>query len=164
MRCVIVTFLLAALAAAPGVAATPADLIQASADRVMAHDAWARASAGAASTGAVYLALTGGAQPDRLVEVSTPVAAMAGVHESIAEGGIMRMRAVDAMPILPGKTVTFAPGGYHIMLMELSHPLVAGQTFPLTLKFEHAAPTTVDVRVLAIGAGATAGQDQMRMK
>ena len=60
--------------------------------------------------------------------------------------------------------MTLAPGGYHIMLMELSHPLVAGQTFPMTVTFEHAAPVTVEVRVLAIGAGATAGPDHMPMK
>ena len=164
MRYLIVFFLLATLTVTPGVAATPADAIQGSAQQVVVHDAWARASAGAAHMGAVYLALTGGAQLDRLMGVSTPVAATAGVHESSAEGGVMRMRGIDALPILPGKTVTFAPGGYHIMLMDLSHPLAAGQTFPITLMFEHAAPMTVNVRVLAIGAGMTAGQDHMQMK
>ncbi len=159
-----VSLLLAALAATSGLAAAPGEPGQDSTGQVMAHDAWARASAGAASMAAVYLALTGGAQPDRLTGVSTPVAAMAGVHESTANGGVMRMRAVNALPISPGKTVTLAPGGYHIMLMELGHPLVAGQTFPLTLTFEHAAPVTVEVRVLAIGAGATAGPDHMPMK
>lgn len=155
------SLLLAALAATPGLAATPSAPGQDLAGQVVAHDVWARASAGAASMGAVYLALTGGAQPDRLTGASTPVAAMAGVHESIADGGVMRMRAVNALPLLPGKTVTFAPGGYHIMLMDLGRPLVAGQTFPLTLTFEHAAPMTVEVRVRAIGAGATAGPDHM---
>ena len=165
MRWLIVYLVLAAAFAAPVVlAATPAELAEASAGKIMAHDAWARASAGAAANGAVYITLTGGARPDRLMGIRTPVAAMAGVHESRAEGGVMRMRAIDAMPLLPGKTVTFAPGGYHIMLMELSHPLMTGQTFPLTLTFEHAAPMTVDVRVVAIGDRMTAGQDPMQMK
>ena len=164
MRCLMVSLLLAGFAATPGLGATPGAVGQDQVGQVVAHDAWARASAGAASMGAVYLALTGGAQPDRLTGASTPVAAMAGVHESTAEGGVMRMRAVNALPLPPGKTVTFAPGGYHIMLMDLRHPLVAGQTFPLTLTFEHAAPMTVEVRVRAIGAGAAAEPDHMPMK
>ena len=165
MRCLIVfPVLILAFAAPVLLAATPADLTQASAGKIMVHDAWARASAGAAVNGAVYITLTGGAQPDRLMAVSTPVAAMAGVHESRAEGGVMRMRPIDALPLLPGKTVTFAPGGYHIMLINLSHPLIAGQTFPLNLTFEHAIPMTVDVRVVAISARVTAGQDPMQMK
>ena len=165
MRCLMVFPVLALAFAAPVLlAATPADLSQVSAGRIIVHDAWARASAGAATNGAVYITLTGGAQPDRLMAVSTPVAGMAGVHESRAEGGVIRMRPVDALPLLPGKTVTFAPGSYHIMLMDLSHPLTAGQTFPLTLTFEHALPMTVDVRVVAIGARVTAGQDPIQMK
>ena len=164
MQYLMVSLLLAALTATSGLAAAPGEPGQDLTGQVMVHDAWARASAGAASMAAVYLALTGGAQPDRLTGVSTPVAAMAGVHESTANGGVMRMRAVNALPIFPNKTVTLAPGGYHIMLMELSHPLVAGQTFPMTVTFEHAAPVTVEVRVLAIGAGATAGPDHMPMK
>lgn len=164
MRYMMISLLLGALAATPGLAAMPGTPGQDAAGQVVAHDAWARASAGTASTGAVYLALTGGAQPDRLTGVSTPVAAMASVHESTAEGGVMRMRAVNALPVPPGKTVTLAPGGYHIMLMELGHPLVAGQTFPLTLSFEHAAPVTVEVQVRAIGARAAAGADHMPMK
>lgn len=164
MRCLMFLLLAgftATLAATPSFAATPSDLMQ---DQVVVRDVWARASAGAAATGAIYLALTGGVQADRLMGVSTPVAAMADVHESTAEGGVMRMRPVAALPIPPGKTVTFAPGGYHIMLMALRHPLLAGQTFPLTLTFEHAGPMTVDVRVLAIGAEATPDHDHMRMK
>ena len=46
-------------------------------------EAWARASAGAATTGAAYVTLMGGAQPDQLVGVSTPVATTAEVHETI---------------------------------------------------------------------------------
>src|SRR4051794_14527967 len=60
---------------------------------------WARASAGAATTGAAYLMLTGGAEPDTLVGVSTPVAASAEVHESITENGVMKMRAIPSLPI-----------------------------------------------------------------
>jgi copper(I)-binding protein len=115
---------------------------------------WARASAGAATTGAAYLSLTGGAQADRLTAASTPVAQTAEVHESTSEGGIMRMRPVPGLDIPAGKTVKLSPGGYHIMMFGLHRPLKAGESFPLTLTFAHAVPVTVTVHVRPIGAGA----------
>jgi copper(I)-binding protein len=115
---------------------------------------WARATPGTATTGAVYLTLTDNGRPDRLVGVSTPIAAMAGVHETIQDNGVMKMRPVaGGIALDPGKPVTFTPGGYHIMLMGLKSPLKAGDSFPLTLAFEHAQSITVSVHVEAMGAG-----------
>lgn len=131
---------------------------------VMVHQAWARASAGAATTGAAYVVLMGGAKPDALIGASTPIAATAEVHQSFTQGGVMRMREVASLPIKPGATVTFAPGGYHIMLMDLKRPLMAGQSFPLTLTFAHQAPVTVDVTVRPIGAAAAEAGGNMNMK
>jgi|tagenome__1003787_1003787.scaffolds.fasta_scaffold20875545_2 copper(I)-binding protein len=120
---------------------------------VSVEQAWARASAGAATTGAAYLTLKGGAEPDALAGVSTPVAASAEVHESFSDKGVSKMRAVPSLPIPAGTAVTLAPGGYHIMLTGLKQVLTAGQTFPLRLTFAHTAPVTVDVKVQAMGHG-----------
>jgi copper(I)-binding protein len=134
------------------------------ADGVMVRDAWARASAGNAITGAAYLSVTGGEAPEQLVSVSAPVAATAEVHESFTEGGVMKMRRAPSVAIPAGKTVTFAPGGYHIMLMGLKQPLIGGQSFPLTVSFAHAAPVTVEVKVQALGrASPSGGHDEMPM-
>jgi hypothetical protein len=38
------------------------------------------------------------------------------------------------------------------MLMGLKAPLKQGDSFPLTLRFEHAPPITVTVNVEAVGA------------
>lgn len=115
---------------------------------------WARASAGAATTGAVYLTVTDNGRPDRLIGVSTPAAATARVHETTDDNGVMKMRPVDGIALEPGKPVAFKPGGYHVMLMGLKAPLQAGGSFPLTLTFEYAQPITVDVQVEAAGASA----------
>jgi periplasmic copper chaperone A len=156
---------LAAWTLAPSVQAAPPEaIILAADDGVMVHEAWARASAGAATAGAAYVTLMGGSQPDSLTGVSTPIATSAEAHETVNDNGIMKMRAVTAVPIPAGKMVTFSPGGYHIMLMGLKHPLVAGQSFPLTLTFEHSAPATVDVKIQAVGhAAPMGGHDDMKM-
>lgn len=125
---------------------------------VAAVAAWARASAGAARTGAAYLTLANhGPAADRLLAVSTPKARQAELHTHLNENGVMKMRQVDGIDLAAGDTVEFAPGGLRVMLMGLTGPLVKGETFPVTLTFEHAAPLTVEVTVQgagAMGAGA----------
>jgi copper(I)-binding protein len=131
------------------------------ADGVTVQEAWARASAGPATTGAAYVTLMGADQPDSLVGASTPVAATAEVHETTNDNGVMKMRPVGAIPIPPHQTVTLSPGGYHIMMTGLTHKLVAGESFPLTLTFAHAPPVTVQVKVRAVGSAAP--MDHMKM-
>jgi periplasmic copper chaperone A len=112
--------------------------------------AWSRAASGGA-TGAIYLSITDQGQPDTLTAASTPVAQMTELHETIDDHGVMKMRSVANLPVTPGKTTTFAPGGYHIMLMGLKQDLAAGSTFPVTLTFAHAGPVTVTVTVQKMG-------------
>jgi copper(I)-binding protein len=136
--------------------AHPSGFILAASDGVSVSDAWARATPAGASTGAAYLMLMGGGQADAVVGVSTPAAATAAVHQSASNKGVMTMRAVPSLPIPAGGMVMLEPGGYHVMLMGLTKPLVAGQTFPLTVRFEHSAPVTVDVTVRPVGGKAPA--------
>lgn len=118
---------------------------------------WARPSIGTAGMSAAYFTITDGGPADRLVGVSTPIAGSADIHESLEENGVMKMRGVAGVALEPGKPVTFRPGGYHVMLMGLKQPLKAGDSFPLTLRFEHAAPLTVNVTVHT-GTGPAASQ------
>lgn len=119
---------------------------------------WARASAGAGKTGAVYLTLLNrGRDADRLVAVATPVARKAAIHETVTEGGVMKMRPLDALPLPAHQSVKLAPGGVHVMLMGLAAPLEEGGRFPLTLRFARAEPVTVDVVVRGPGAMSAGG-------
>jgi periplasmic copper chaperone A len=76
------------------------------------------------------------------------------MHESSNENGIAKMREVESVPLVPGKPIAFAPGGYHLMLLGLHQPLASGASFPLTLTFARAPAITVDVHVRAPGAAA----------
>ncbi|MBW4023299.1 MAG: copper chaperone PCu(A)C [Proteobacteria bacterium] len=112
----------------------------------VAH-AWSRVTPSAASAGVVYLTVTDSGPPDTLLGVETPAASHAELHLSRMANGIMEMDAVHDLPVTPGKSLVFAPGGYHIMLTGLAHALDAGQRFPITLTFAHAGPVTVEVTV-----------------
>jgi hypothetical protein len=68
-----------------------------------------------------------------LIGASSPVAGRVEVHQMKMEGNIMKMRAVDKLDLPAGKPVKLAPGGYHLMLLELKKTLQAGTVVPLTL-------------------------------
>ena len=59
----------------------------------------------------------------------------------------MSMRHISAVVLPAGETVTFEPGGLHVMLVDLAGPLESGSSFDLTLTFATAAPETVTVDV-----------------
>ncbi len=109
---------------------------------------YARATAPGAPAGGAYLTIENkGSTPDTLVAVKSPVAT-AQIHEMSMDGNVMKMRELPGGLAIPaGGKVTLAPGGYHVMLMNLKQPLVAGQSFPLTLTFAKAGSIDVDVHV-----------------
>jgi copper(I)-binding protein len=113
---------------------------------VAVQGAWVRASVqGQASTGA-YMTLTA-REPLVLTGASTPMAGIAEVHEMKMEGDVMRMRAVDALPLPPGQPVALKPGSYHIMLMQLKAPLQPQTSVPLTLHVRSASGASGEVRL-----------------
>jgi periplasmic copper chaperone A len=118
---------------------------------IRVEHAWSRAMP-AGATGVVYLTVINKGAPDTLTGVASPVAASAGLHETIDDHGVMKMRPVASLPVRPGKPVTLAPGGYHIMLMGLKQALVAGTSFPLTLTFAKAGMVSVTATVQGMGA------------
>lgn len=113
------------------------------------HDAWTRATQ-AGRPAAVYLNLIGG--PDRLMGVATDAAGRAELHETIMDNGVARMRPVAGVLVSPGASTRFAPGGMHIMLLDLKKPLKEGDTIQLTLTFERGGKATVSVPVLSTRA------------
>lgn len=114
---------------------------------------WARATPGRSANGAAYFTVANrGLAGDRLIGVSSPAAGRVELHTHIRDKGVMRMRKLTGIDLTPGASVTFRPGGHHVMLMGLKAPLRKGGTFPLTLRFEKAAPMTVVVKVMGIGA------------
>jgi hypothetical protein len=128
-------------------------LAQSGAAPITVERAWARATPGNVTTGGAYMTLVDhGATSDRLVGVSTPVAGKAELHMSMQDGGIMKMHGIAGVTVEPGRSIELKPGGYHVMLLELSKPLKEGDSFPMTLMFEKAGSIQVMVKVEKAGA------------
>ena len=106
------------------------------AQTVEVKNAWVRATVqGQKATGA-FMQITAPAA-STLISVSTPVAAVAEVHEMKMDGDVKRMRPLAKGLELPaGKAVQLQPGGYHLMLMDLKLPLQKDTTIPVTLTLQ----------------------------
>ncbi|GGE37946.1 hypothetical protein GCM10011360_27200 [Primorskyibacter flagellatus] len=99
-----------------------------------------------------------GQNEDRLLSATSPIAGRVEIHEMAMEGDVMRMRALpDGLALPAGDTVTLAPGGYHLMFMELKQALPEGDSVPVTLRFRDAGEVDVTLTVGPTDAGAHAG-------
>lgn len=103
--------------------------------QISIENAWTRSTVpGQKATGA-FMTITSD-KPLALTKASSTTIKSVEVHEMKVEAGVMKMREVSAIDIVPGAVTELKPGGYHIMLMDLEAPLVAGTKVPLTLTFK----------------------------
>lgn len=82
-----------------------------------------------------------------MIGASTEVARAVEVHEHIHEQDVMRMRRVPELEIPVNKTITFAPGGLHLMMFGMKEPLTPGQTFEIQIRFKGGQTETVVAEV-----------------
>jgi periplasmic copper chaperone A len=123
---------------------------------VSVTDAWARATMPGQKVSGAYMQLQSDADA-RLVSASSPAVPRVEVHEMKMDGDVMRMREVKSIELPKGKTVSLEPGGYHIMLMNLTKPIAAGEIIPLTLVVESGGKRqTVEVKAEARAPGSGA--------
>jgi copper(I)-binding protein len=146
-------------AAMAALLATPVRAEDVKAGDLVITQAWSRATPTGAKVAGGYLTVENkGSAADKLIAGSADVAGKVEIHEMAMDGGVMKMRPLDqGLVIEPGKTVKLAPGGFHIMLMDLKSQLKQGEKVPLTLQFEKAGKVNVSLDVQGVGAQAPGG-------
>ncbi len=86
---------------------------------------------------------------DRLIRVETPAAESAEIHISTEVDGIVRMRhQPDGLEIPANSTLSFAPGGSHVMFLGAKLP--ATDPVPVTLHFEHAGAVELEAPLASL--------------
>lgn len=111
------------------------------------RDAWIRPADAGMNT-AAYFVIENHGTADRLLEVGTTVAERTEIHRSIEDDtGVMRMEKQDAVMLPGGQSVTFEPGGLHIMFVELKRDLHLDDQVQLRLRFEQQGEMTIDVPI-----------------
>src|SRR5690606_37411691 len=109
---------------------------------------WARAVLQGQSNSAAYMTLTA-REPLTLTGASSPAAGVVEIHEMWMEGDVMKMRARDSVALPAGQAVSFRPGGYHLMLMDLKAAFRPGMVVPLTLRLRDAQGQVRELKVEA---------------
>jgi copper(I)-binding protein len=113
-------------------------------------EGWAAASPAGAPNGAAYgFVANFSSEPDTLLSASTDGADMAEVHEmKVGANDVMQMSPVEGGLMIPAQGFQeLKQGSYHIMLMNLKKPLVAGESLDLTLTFKNAGEIKVIVPI-----------------
>jgi periplasmic copper chaperone A len=159
-----ITGFLACIAALFALVGAPVRAQEVKAGDLVITQVWSRATPAGAKVAGGYLTIENkGATPDRLVSGSGDFAGKVEIHEMAMNNGVMTMRPLDkGLAIEPGKTVKLAPGGYHLMLMDLKNPLKQGEKVPLTLEFEKAGKVALSLDVQGVGAQAPSGGHEMK--
>jgi periplasmic copper chaperone A len=97
--------------------------------------AWIRHLPAGVPAGGFFTVHNLGSKATALVGASSPDYGMVMLHETVEEGGVAKMVAVDKIVLPAGGKVTFRPGGYHLMLMHAKHEIAVGSKVPVTLQF-----------------------------
>ncbi|KGE02839.1 copper chaperone PCu(A)C [Pseudohaliea rubra] len=118
------------------------------ADPLTLTDAWVRALPPTQAMTAGYLSVTNsGDVAVRIVGAEAGGAGRTELHESRAEGGAMRMVAVEALVLAPGESASFEPGGLHLMLKDLDRMPAPGDTVRLCLLSDDGERSCTDAAV-----------------
>ncbi|MBX2837805.1 MAG: copper chaperone PCu(A)C [Gammaproteobacteria bacterium] len=86
---------------------------------------------------AAYLTLTNtGVEPRTLVSVISSDFDLAHLHRTVMKEGKSSMKGIHRLVIEAGETVSFEPGGMHVMLMKPKEPIAKQGKIPLVLTFD----------------------------
>ncbi|MEN9707103.1 MAG: hypothetical protein RIS31_669 [Actinomycetota bacterium] len=148
--------LFAAIAIVFGLVAVTGCAPTASHTGVVIEDAWVRSSEYSDHTGGmtgIFGKFTNHSdQTVTIIGGETDIAKMVQTHEVV--NGMMQEKK-GGIEIKPGETVTLEPGGLHIMIMDITKPIVAGDKITFTVKFKNAESQT-----LTLTAKDSAGGDE----
>jgi periplasmic copper chaperone A len=111
--------------------------------------AWIRLPAVPGRPAAAYFTIHGGPKDETLIDVSCDVANHAEMHESMG-GGMKRLEGVR----VPARADTsFAPGGRHMMLFDLSPSIKVNGDYVPRLLFTFADNSKFETSATVVGAG-----------
>lgn len=90
-----------------------------------------------------------GDSDDTLIGAVVPISNMVQIHQTTVTDGVAQMGELEnGLDIPAGGVAELRPGGYHIMLMDLTADLVEGETVSVTLIFASGTEITLDVPII----------------
>ena len=136
-----------ALATAIFCAATAVYAADTKVGNLIIDDVWAKAGQPGPVPSAAFMEIKNKGAADKLVSANCDCAKATELHHVKMINEKMEMYKVDSMDIPANGKLELKSGSYHIMLIGLNRPLVAGEMLPIKLKFEKAGEVTVNAKI-----------------
>jgi len=116
---------------------------------ISVRDAWVRESPpGMAMTAGYMMLQNKTSRAQVLVAASSSAFETVTIHRTVARQGMTGMEHSPQIELLPNANLVFAPGGYHLMLLNPKRTLRAGDRVEIYLEFRGGLvlPVTYEVR------------------
>lgn len=114
---------------------------------VVVNDPWMRFIIPARPAAGYFVLANQTSRALTLVSASSPACGMLMLHRSVGDGGVERMTMVKDVDVPAHGSVTFSPGGYHLMCMSPSAAMIPGHSVPVTLRFKDGGEVTAEFSV-----------------
>ena len=111
------------------------------------HSAWARPTVQGENAALYFTLHNHSANHDELIGASSNVADVIEIHESKMENEVAQMEMLTALPFDEDEEIVFAPGGLHIMLVDINQDLNLGDHIGLILHFKSHEDIVVNVHI-----------------
>ena len=112
------------------------------------NDLWVRGSVPGQTNGAGYMQINNPTGvSDRLLSAQSEASTRLELHTVLTENGVAKMRQVTGIDIPAKGSAKLAPGGFHMMFLQLTGPFKQGELVPVVLKFEKAGEVRVNFTV-----------------
>lgn len=109
-------------------------------------DAWARTGQ-PGQVSAAYFEVKNKGAADKIVSANCDCAKATELHDVKMVDGTMKMVPASSIDVPANGELKLKPGSYHVMLIGLNRPLVAGESLPIKVKFEKAGEVTLNAKV-----------------
>ena len=115
--------------------------------RIEIHEIWIRPTAQGDNGAAYFVLHNHSPEADEMTSASSDIAEAVEMHESKMNGDIIEMNQVQTIPMGPYAEIDFAPGKYHIMLVNVQKNLDVGDEIEITLHFKNFEDINLNVPV-----------------
>lgn len=117
---------------------------------LLISDFWIEATIGNHKMTSGYLTIENTNDIDeRLVSLTSEISKKTQIHDMVVQNDIMKMKNFeDGVVIRANSKVSFRPGSYHIMFMELQKPIIVMNKYQVTLEFKKSGSVIIEMPVL----------------
>jgi len=118
-----------------------------SAGDLTVSNAWFRALPGGLPAGGYFSLENSGAAPLELTGAKSPACGRLMLHQSTESNGMSRMDDVRSLTVPADGSITFEPGGYHLMCTNPTAAMTPGKSVPVRLLFSNGTHTDANFAV-----------------